>query len=380
MFNFLTKLIFYLKKPQVIIVTGKGRACGTEATWQILKKHFKVKKLEEKIPNILSIFQKEIFLIETGLKKSSFVNKLKFLVKSSKLPILVVTHVGEIPFDSDFFSGARKETIEIRKLAEIIPSFGYLILNFDDEVVREIDDITNLNTLTFGFQKGADFQATDIRTNTGTNFKINYAPKDISRPGSYALRDISCGVIIPIWLGRLFGKEQIYSALTANCVGVAAGLNFVEISETLKDYKSLPGRMSMIEGIKKSWILDDSATSSIFSMIEALEILGKTEQGERKIAVLGDVLEAGKYTIEAHEVIGEKVAKSSNLLFTVGTRAKFIAQGAVRKGMPSEKIFQFDEIDSVIPALKKEIKKRDLILVDGSKEMEMKKIVKEIKI
>ena len=365
MANFLSKFIFFLRKPKVIIITGKGRSCAAEAIFQILKLHFRVKKLVEKTPRIshlLSFPRKKIFIIETVLNPSDRKNLTRF-VKSSQLPILIVTNVGEIPSDCAFFSGARQETEEIRKLAKIIPSFGYLVLNFDDEVVREMNDITNLNTLTFGFQKEADFQATDIRTNKGTNFKISYK-----------------GTIVPIWLDKLFGKEQIYSAQASSSVGVILGLNFVEISDALKNYKSLPGKMRMIEGIKNSWILDDSESASVFSMVEALEILGKIETEGRKIAVLGDILGIGKYTIEAHERIGEKVKSCADLLFTVGARAKFIAQGVLRQGMPSENIFQFDEIESVISSLKEKIKKGDLILVDGSKEIEMEKIVKEIKV
>ena len=136
--------------------------------------------------------------------------------------------------------------------------------------------------------------------------------------------------------------------------------------------------MRLIEGIKSSWILDDSESASVFSMIEAIEILGDLQGFKRKIAVLGDVIGIGKYTIEAHEAIGERVEKNANLLFSFGPRAKFIAQGAIQKGMALEKIFQFDAIDEGKLKLQDEIKEGDLILVDGSKEMRMKKVVDEI--
>jgi len=91
------------------------------------------------------------------------------------------------------------------------------------------------------------------------------------------------------------------------------------------------------------------------------------------------VMGIGKYTIEAHETIGERVVRNSDLLFTIGPRARFIAEGAKNKGFPLEKIFQFDTINEAKLKLKEEIKEGDLILVDGSKEMEMGKIVEEIK-
>jgi len=355
--NIFEKINFFWKKPKVIIVTGQGQACTKEAIYQVLKKHFKIGD--------------EILIFGTDLKKR---REFEFLLKKSSLPILVVTHIGDIPFEKDFFAGDKEKTVEIRKLAKILPAYGYLILNFDDETIREIKDSNSptapSHKLTFGFQEGADFRATDIKLNTGVNFKINYR-----------------GNIVPVWLEKLFGKEQIYSALAAIAVGTIFDLNLVEISQALKNYQSLPGKMRLIEGRNHSLILDDSESATIFSMAEAVEILGKIspppnfggESAPRKIAVLGDVIGIGKYTIEAHEAIGERAAKNSDLLFTFGPRAKFIAQGANTKGMALEKIFQFDTIDEGKLKLKEEIKEGDLILVDGSKEMEMGKIVKEIR-
>lgn len=200
--NLLSNLLFLWRRPKVIIVTGNGRKTAKEAIYQVLKQYFQLGK--------------EILLFESDLKNLKELKKFKFLVKNSSLPILLVTHIGDIP---------SPETKEIQKLARILPSQGYLILNFDDETVREIKDITNFNTLTFGFQEGADFKASDIRLNNGTNFKINYK-----------------GNIVPIWLEKLFGKEQIYASLSAVSIGVIFDLNLVEISQLLKNYQGFAGK------------------------------------------------------------------------------------------------------------------------------------------
>lgn len=346
--NFLSKIKFLLKKPKVIIVTGEGRAGAKEAIFQVLKPYFKIGD--------------EILILEADLTNSSDLVRNSVFLERSPLPVLVVTQIGDIPFDKNFFAGEREKTLSIRKLSKFLPSHGHLILNFDDETVREIKDETNLKEITFGFQEGADFQVSDIKLNSGTNFKLNYK-----------------GNIVPVWLERVFGKEQIYSALAAAVVGTILDLNLVEISQALKNYHSLPGKMQLIGGIKNSSILDDSESATLFSMIEAIEILGKIQEFKRKIAVLGDIVGIGKYTLGAHETIGEKIAKNSDLLFTFGTRAKFIAQGAINKGMTIEKIFQFDTIEEGKIKLLNEIKEGDLILVDGSKEMEMGKVVEKIK-
>lgn len=342
------KINFLFKKPKLVIVTGKGKKTAKEAILQVLKPYFKI--------------ENEIFLFESDLKNSREQKEFEFLIKNSSLPILVVTHCADIPFDKYFFAAEIKDTLLVRKLAKILPPFGYLVLNFDDETVREIKAETNLKELTFGFQEGADFRATDVKLNMGTNFKLNYQ-----------------GNIVPIWLEKVFGKEQIYAGLASVVVGTIFGLNLVEISQVLKNYTSLPGKMRLIEGIKNSWILDDSESATVFSMIEAIEILGKISWAKRKIAVLGDVIGIGKYTIEAHETIGEKVARNADILFTFGQRAKFIAKGALEKGMAQEKISSFNTIEEGKLILQEKIRQGDLILVDGSKEMEMVKLVQEIR-
>jgi UDP-N-acetylmuramoyl-tripeptide--D-alanyl-D-alanine ligase len=243
-----------------------------------------------------------------------------------------------------------------------LPSTCYLVLNYDDETVREINDVTNLHTFTFGFSERADFFASDLKFNHGINFKVNHK-----------------GSVVPFWLEGTFGKEQIYTALSAAAVGTIFGKNLVEISQEMRNYKTLPGKMRLLDGINNSKILDDAESATVFSMIEAIEILGKIPSFKRKIAVLGDVIGIGKYTIEAHEAIGERVAKNCDLLFTVGPRAKFIAKRAMERGMDDFKIFSFDRIEDAVLKLKEIIRAGDIILVDGSKEMKMSEIVDQIR-
>jgi UDP-N-acetylmuramyl pentapeptide synthase len=59
-------------------------------------------------------------------------------------------------------------------------------------------------------------------------------------------------------------------------------------------------------------------------------------------------------------------------------RAKFIAEGAIIKGMKKENIFSFNTPEEAGISLQNEIKEGDLILIDGSKELAMEKIIKEI--
>ncbi len=91
------------------------------------------------------------------------------------------------------------------------------------------------------------------------------------------------------------------------------------------------------------------------------------------------MLEIGKYTPEAHEMVGRIVADAADVLFTVGPRAKFIAEAAREKRMKRTAIFSFDTADEARKPIQDFIKKGDLILVKGSHPMGLSKIVEEIR-
>jgi len=189
MLNLFSKIIFLIKRPKVIIITGKSYETAGEAVFRFLD-YFSLpvlcikKNAQRKCVGLNLFFKNKILLIESDLSE---INDLKWIVKKSSLPIVLATNIGEIPSDRDFFASDIEETKSLRELAESIPSFGYLILNFDDETVREIKNISNAQSVTFGFQNSADFKAGDVVLtefpSLGTNFKLNYQ-----------------GNMIPIWI------------------------------------------------------------------------------------------------------------------------------------------------------------------------------------
>lgn len=345
----MNKLIFLIKKPKVVLVAGEGKETAAEAIREVLKKSFNLGK------DVL-VYQVE----------SKNIDDFNFYLKKSKSVTLVLTHFGEYHPEKEFFGAEEMAVNPFKEMSALLPGNANLVLNFDDETVRDVKNNSRAHSLTFGFGARADIKATDVvltqPPTPGTNFKINYE-----------------GNIVPVWLEKLFGKEQVYAALSAICVGELLGLNLVEISAALKSYRGYPGRMKLIEGIKKTWILDDSESAHPLSMSESLDVLKKIEVPGRKIAVLGDIIGIGKYTVESHEAVGEKIKGAADLLFAVGPRAKFYAEGAKKKGMAKNNIFYFYETKEAGLALQKELQKGDLVLVDGGREMKMSDIVREIK-
>jgi UDP-N-acetylmuramoyl-tripeptide--D-alanyl-D-alanine ligase len=92
------------------------------------------------------------------------------------------------------------------------------------------------------------------------------------------------------------------------------------------------------------------------------------------------MLEIGKYSIEAHEALGERAAKIFDVLITVGSRAKFIARAAEKAGMQRKNIESYDTAEEGARAAQDIIKKGDLILVKASHSIHLEKVVEEIKL
>ncbi len=292
---------------------------------------------------------------------------LKYLLELVRPQIGVVTAIGDIPPHVEFYSGSDAVAREKSRLVEALPAVGFAILNYDDQAVYEMREHTRAHVITYGFSEGSEVRITNFENRTedgkpaGISFKLEYG-----------------GNFVPVRLDGAFGRAQAYAAAAAAAVGLAFGMNLVKISEALNYYRVSPGRGRLVPGVKESWIIDDSYNASPPSTHAALETL-KDLKTKRKIAVLGDMLEIGKYTIEAHENIGRFAAKAVDILVTVGPRARFIADAASKAGLAKKNICSFDVVEDSLQTVQDLIKKGDLILVKASHAMELEKVVEEIR-
>jgi len=306
----------------------------------------------------------EVLVLEYGIDRPG---DMKYLLDIAKPQIAVITAIGDIPVHVEFFSSPEALAREKSKLIESLPAAGFSILNYDDEIVSGMRERTRSRAITFGFNEGAEMRISNFEQRmegmrpNGISFKLNYG-----------------GNCVPVRLDNCFGKAQSYAVATAACVGLLFGLNLVKISEAIRNYETPPGRGRILDGIKKTFIIDDSYNASPLSMSAALETLHELK-AKRKIAVLGDMLEIGEYTTEAHEHIGELVPKRADMLVTVGARAKFIADTAIKKGMPKKNVHSFDTADEAKLPVQELLRQGDLVLVKASHSIGLEKIVEEIK-
>jgi UDP-N-acetylmuramoyl-tripeptide--D-alanyl-D-alanine ligase len=389
-------------KPVVIGITGSvGKTSTKEAIYSVLKNHFgekRVRKNEKNynneigvpltifnsktggnsilkwIPKFIKIFWMVIFkvrypdflVLEMGADKPG---DIKYLLDFVKHKVGIITTIGEIPVHVEFFENPEKVAEEKMTLVKKLDKDGIAILNYDDEKVRRMGDDISAKVLTYGLSEKADVRATNYELKflsnskniSELNFKLDFK-----------------GSSVPAKLINVLGTQHLYSALAATAVGITFDMNLVEISQAIKEIVPLSGRMCLLRGIKNSIIIDDSYNAALLSMEAGLDAL-KVFTGKRKVVVLGDMLEIGKYSEQAHIRVGKKAGEIADLIFVIGNCAGFIEQGAKSVGFNENKIFKFSTSDEAKLIVQKEMKENDIVFIKGSHSIKMENIVEEIK-
>jgi UDP-N-acetylmuramoyl-tripeptide--D-alanyl-D-alanine ligase len=406
-----SSLILKRQKPKIIGIAGSvGKTSVKEAAACVLRSRFRIRKtignynneigvpltiIGEKTAGrnvfgwikilfkgfLLSVLRlknfPEVLILELGVDKPG---DMGYLVSFLKPNVACVTAISEIPAHLEFFKDVEELAAEEIKLIKSLSKEGTAVLNFDDRRVRKAKIQTNAEVLTFGFDSRADVKADSLVFSSKTCLLAGKERDHKKICGaSYKLHYLEN--IVPVRMPEIFGKQQVYASLAAASMGIAFGMNLVEISQNLKDFKSPPGRMNLIPGIKHSYIIDDSYNASPDATLAALEILGELSPSGKKIAILGDMLELGPKTEEGHRKVGKKAAEVCDVLVSLGAASKFMIDEAKKQGMDSSKIFEFEEGEAINAAKfvqNKILKQGDLILIKGSQRMRLEKAVKEL--
>ncbi|MFC1720860.1 UDP-N-acetylmuramoyl-tripeptide--D-alanyl-D-alanine ligase [Patescibacteria group bacterium] len=407
--SFIKKIIFFILtlearlvlrkyKPRIIAVTGNvGKTSTKDAIYSILKNTHYVRKSEKSFNSeigvpltilgcdsgwnnpfvwISNIFEglalillknhyPKILVLEIGADRPGDIESVTRWLKPD---IAVITKIGDTPVHVEYFSSASELVKEKAYLATALGSDGMLILNADDKNTLSIKQKSKARTMTFGLGKIGDIRASNekiIYNKKGKpkaiNFKVNY--------GSNSL---------PVELNGTVGFHYIYSVLAAMAVGITEGVNLISAAQWIAGFSATPGRLKIIEGISDSTILDDTYNAAPAAVNAAIDALSEVKTEGRKIAVLGDMMELGKQSVEEHRKIGEKVAETCDFLVTVGTRSADIWKAANKKKMYKKDMLHFASSEEAGEKLKKILKEGDIVLVKGSQSARMERVVERI--
>lgn len=283
--------------------------------------------------------------------------------------IAVITRIPDVPVHVEYFPSPEAVLAEKWSLAEAVPADGAVILNGDD--ARLVAQMPKLHTrvVTYGFEKGSAVR--------GTHESVLL---EHTVPAGMRCRVQVGTTTVPLLVHGALGRPRVYAALAALAVAEMVGADLSLAAQGLGMWQPPPGRMRLIAGIAGSTIIDDTYNSSPTAADAALVSLGALTRTGRKVAILGDMLELGRYSVGAHRDIGARAAENVDILITIGLRARGIADGARDAGLPEERIHSFDQGAAAQAAglVRAGLSSGDVVLVKGSQGMRLERVVKEL--
>ncbi len=400
-FQYEAQLVLRKYKPKIIAVIGSvGKTLTKEAIYLALSKKFFVRKSEKSfttelgipltiigcpqgVGSILQWAKNILFAVRLLLFKANYPEWLILEIDADKPgdleslspwfrpDILVITAIGEVPSHIESFSDIENLLSEKRQIINSIKSDGKIIYNTDDSVTRKLLDGVNQVKISCGVSSDCNVSGSSFTLLYSTE-KSEHIPTGMSFEILYDSKK---------YLTNLFqtiGIQNEYACLIAFAVGLEFGLKPSEIITSLNKYTSLPGRMNIISGIKNTVIIDDSYNSSPIAMSQALDVFFSIKTSGRKIVVLGDMLELGKYSAEEHRKLAILLKDSMDKIICVGLRMRKVSEELLKIGWNESDVISVDTANEAVGELQKLIKEGDVVLIKGSQAMRMEKVVLEI--
>jgi UDP-N-acetylmuramoyl-tripeptide--D-alanyl-D-alanine ligase len=351
----------------VIGITGSvGKSTTKELVAEVLNQRFRTLKNPGNLNNEIGL---PLTLLSLGegheravLEMGFYVpGEIKFLCDLALPQVGVITNVGTVHAER-----AGSQEVIAQGKAELVQSLppapeGVAILNYDDPWVRQMAEQTKASVFFYGLDPQADLWADDVEGLglEGIRFRLHYFNEVLH------LR-------VP-----LIGRHSVHTVLRAAAVGLVEGLTWQEIVNGMRS-EHAPLRLVAVRTEEGALILDDTYNASPESTLAALNLLDELDG--RRVAVLGDMLELGQYERQGHEMVGVRAAEVADELVTVGERGRMIAETARQAGMDPSAIHELTDSDEAITFLLDNLGADDIVLIKGSRGMNMDRIVTALEV
>jgi UDP-N-acetylmuramoyl-tripeptide--D-alanyl-D-alanine ligase len=288
----------------------------------------------------------EKFVVEMGVDKPDDMEFLLSMIQPSTGVFLSIGKVHGENFEELLQKRGKGALIDLifeekAKMIKSLPKDGFAILNTDDEMIVKLKGKTKAKVIMFGLSKEAEVRGKilDISKN-GFEGEISYKSR---RSSLVADRYI-------------INKGTFTTLLAAVAVGGVYNISLDDCTKALESMDFPPGRMTLIEGIKNTIIIDSSYSSSKPALLEALDNLAIFKDRKR-IVVLGDMRELGKETESEHKEVARKAVQVADEMVLIGPAMRdYFQKEAVKQGFAQEKIRYFDNTWKALEFLKERLK------------------------
>ncbi len=333
-------------------ILGVKNPWGNPLAWvSIVKKSLALLLLPNHYPNML--------VLEVGADRPG---DLARILRIATPDAVVVTRLPEIPVHVEAYSSPEAVREEEFSPAYALNAESPLIVPSDDPYALDSALRTPARVISYGSTDDATVRITDV------DFYENEG-KVSGMQAKVQVDDTQEHLVVK---GSV-GTTQLLPVAVALACALAFEIPIPEALKALESYGPPPGRGRLFAGMNDSTIIDDSYNASPAAVEEALTTLKSFPRAKRRIVVLGDMLELGRYSVMEHGRIGTLASNSADIIIAVGIRARAFAD-ATR----STKTILFDNARAAALALPDLVREGDVILVKGSQSIRTERIVEAL--
>ena len=277
--------------------------------------------------------------------------EIELLSSIAKPDICIITNIGT----SHIGNLGSRENILKAKL-EILKGCKdpVVVINNDNDLLNKWyeENKESIKIITYGIKNKSDFNAKNIKLETNRSiYDCKIDGKDIN-------------ITVPVG-----GEHFVLNSLCATAVGKTLDIEIQDIVNGIESFELTKNRMDITEIKSEIKVINDAYNASFESMKASLTVLAGFKEN-RKIAVLGDMFELGKFSKHLHEKVGIEVYKNNiDILICSGENSKYIVKQAEKEGMEKDKIFYLENKDEIIELLNKIKRPKDIILWKASNGM-----------
>lgn len=281
-----------------------------------------------------------VAVLEMGMNHAG---EIRDLCRIARPRIGVVTNVGHAHVEN--FDSIEGVAAAKRELIECLPPDGIAVLNAEDPLVIRFRDVHPGRSITFGLNPGAHVCAENVRVNdSGVSFTVDGVHFESSLLGRHSVLNILAGIAV----------ASIY------------GIRPAQLTEAVKNLAAskMRGERLVHDGVT---ILNDCYNSNPDAARAMIDVLRETP-AQRRIAVLGEMLELGRWSESLHRDVGSYVAKSGiDVLVGIRGEASHLVDAARQSGLAVDAAFFFPDAASAGEHLRRIARPGDVILFKGSR-------------
>lgn len=349
---------------KVCAVTGSvGKTTTKDMIASVLSQKYSVLKTQGNFNNEiglpLTVFNLDdtygAAVFELGMNNFGEISRLTAVARPDAA---LITNIGVSHIEN---LGSREGILKAKcEIFEGLKEGGCAILNGEDDMLLTLKGKEKFRTLWFGGKDGCvTAENVNEKGVEGVDFEMNF----YGQKAEISLKSP--------------GKHMVLNALAAAAVGKEFDLNIEEIKAGLESFCPTGMRMEIIKTGKNITVINDSYNANPVSMKAAIDVL--CQSGGFKTAIMGDMLELGKYGAAMHMDVGKYAAqKGADRIICIGEAAYDIYKGAA--ALKKSGVFYYRSLEEFFDrGFDKALTENGTVLVKASHSMAFNMIAERLK-